>query len=101
MLKNWQVRVRGKERPVRKNRGRRVSFGIIHSIPNTNSSNTAGASSPLLMNISSNFSLSKEIKCEERNEENNHDEENPKSALVENIVDEMLQKAIDQVFIKE
>nr|CAD2178036.1 unnamed protein product [Meloidogyne enterolobii] len=84
-----------------KNRGRRVSFGIIHSIPNTNSSNTAGASSPLLMNISSNFSLSKEIKCEEKNEENDQNEENPKSALVENIVDEMLQKAIDQVFIKE
>ena len=53
------------------------------------------------MNISSNFSLSKETKCKEKNEENNQNEENPKSALVENIVDEMLQKAIDQVFIKE
>uniref|UniRef100_A0A1I8BUX9 Uncharacterized protein n=1 Tax=Meloidogyne hapla TaxID=6305 RepID=A0A1I8BUX9_MELHA len=84
-----------------KNRGRRVSFGIIHSIPNTSSSTTGGGSSPLLMNISSNFSLSGERKCEEESEENSQNEEKTKSALVENIVDEMLQKAIDQVFIKE
>lgn len=93
-----------------RNRGRRVSFGVIHSIPSQGEASgrsTPGLSSlsPLLMSISSNNFPPTTTEPSENDQNGVNEIEKKKgkdektNAMVENIVDEMLQKAIDEVVL--
>uniref|UniRef100_A0A915CXL4 Uncharacterized protein n=1 Tax=Ditylenchus dipsaci TaxID=166011 RepID=A0A915CXL4_9BILA len=87
-----------------KNRGRRVSFGAIRAIP-TMDGTQPSCTSPLLMGITNHRDFSPDT----RNTNNYMDEENDtksdndevQSSTVVEYVDEMLQKAIDEVLIKD
>lgn len=90
-----------------RNRGRRVSFGVIHAIPSVDGvsghNSPAGnvSPSPLTMCTMSNRQATAPPESTERCQEESHKEREGSERVVENVVDEMLQRAIDEVMVTD